>query len=418
MKVIVAHPAQQHSFKTAAAVKKAGYLDKYITTVYKKENSLTSKIIKFLKGDNLTRANSRRSEELEDKEVIQFCELESLILLLLQRIDKSGTIHSIWNQYINWAFNKKIAGYAIKNNIDAVILYDVLSASALKLLKKKAPNIKRIIDMSAPNFLYMDKIFNEDLKKNNDPDSYILKNEIGSITYKNTIKNAKLELGLADYFLVASSFSERSLLDYGINEKQIFKCPYGIDQKYKNREININIENRKLNCIFVGRITQQKGAFYLFRAISQAEKDEISFKFIGSYNEKSNYYKHFKETCDFVGHVPKEQMTEIYQVADVLVFPSLADGFGLSVIEALSFGVPVICSENAGASDLVIDGYNGFVIPTGNEDEIIKKLRWFNSNRNRIQEMSFNARKSVLKSTWETYDQCISNMIHSIKSYD
>lgn len=415
-KVIIAHPFQQHSYRTAAAIKKAGYLEKYITTIYKKEKSLTSRVLRFLRGDNLQRANARRTDELDDTDVLQFCELKSLVLLLLQRIDKSKILYSWLNHHIINSFNKKVAYYAINHNVDAVIMYDTLSASAFKLFKKKAPNVKLIIDMSAPYLLYMDEIFKEDLKSNVDPDSDILKKELGSRYYKRFLENAKIELSLADYFLVASTFTEKSLLRFGINKDKIFYSYYGIDiEEDPCVQIRTKTDHgKKINVIFVGRINQQKGALHLFKAIDKIGYNDFSFKFIGSFNANSQYYKKYKETCEFTGHVPKAKMREIYQAADVLVFPSLADGFGLSVIEALSYGVPVICSRNAGVSDLIIDGYNGFVVPSGSEEGIVDRLLWFNKNRSRLIEMSENARQSVRQYTWDKYDQQISKMINSV----
>ncbi|WP_377887502.1 glycosyltransferase family 4 protein [Alkalihalobacillus sp. R86527] len=413
-KVIVAHPAQQHSFRTAEALKNSGYLFKYITTVYQKQNTLTSMITKVLKGDNLKRANSRRSKKLEDNEVIQFCEIESLILLLLQRIDKSKLLYSRWNQIIVKLFNKKLVKYAIKNNVDAIIMFDTVAGSAVELLNKRAPNMTKIIDMSAPNLSYMEKIFKEDINRSNNNECVALKNELNSPLYKKILKNSRTEIKLADYFLVASTFSERSLLYDNINRSKIFKCPYGIENEQNfYKEINKK-DNEKLKCVYVGRVTQKKGANHLFNAISRLNLNDFSFKFLGSYNDKNLYYNFYKELCDFEGHVTKDKVMDIYSNSDILVFPSLADGFGLSVLEALACGVPVICSSNAGASDLIINGYNGFVITSGSTQEIIEKLQWFNTNRDKLSAMSKNASETAQRYTWGQYNKNIGNAMKQI----
>ena len=75
MKVIVAHAERQHSFFLATAMKQAGILDKYITTIYDRPQSLTNRVKRLLKGNTLKKANSRRCDALDDTDVVQINEL-------------------------------------------------------------------------------------------------------------------------------------------------------------------------------------------------------------------------------------------------------------------------------------------------------------------------------------------------------
>lgn len=88
MKVVVAHPHQQHSYRLASAIKKAGHELVYVTTVYNKPFSLTKIVESLLSGDDRKKAQSRRCDYLKDSEVKQFCELGGLIVLLLFRLDR------------------------------------------------------------------------------------------------------------------------------------------------------------------------------------------------------------------------------------------------------------------------------------------------------------------------------------------
>lgn len=405
-KILIAHSAQQHSFRTAAALKKSGVLFKYITSVYDKEHSLTSLLKRFLKGDNLTRANTRSCDELDNTDVVQFCELESLILLFLYRVDKRKIIYNKWNNFIIGRFNKKVAKYAIKHNVDAVIMYDTLAYKTFKILKRKAPHIKRVLDMSAPAFSYMDNVFNIEQRKNNNY-SDALKKEMASSLYSKSLKRSIEEISLTQYFLVASKFSEHSLISSGIEQSKILMCPYGIDSEvylYDVKKIN---SIRKLRCIFIGTVTQKKGAFYLLETIKNIDCNKYSFKIVGTYDSDSKYYNDYKEICEFLGHVTKDRVVDYCRESDIMIFPSLADGFGLSALEAMSCGLPVICTSNSGISDLIIDGFNGFVIKPGSEKEIQEKLIWFDNNRDKLEIMSKNARDTALKCTWDKYDECV-----------
>lgn len=412
-KVLIAHSAQQHSFRTAVALKECGSLYKYVTTVYDKEGSLTDKIKKILKGDNLKRANTRKCVSLKDEEVIQFYEGLGLLLLLLQRIDKSKKIYNIIDDLIIYLFHRKVAKYAIKHNVDAVVVYDTLGYRALKILEKKAPNIKRILDMSAPNMIYMDKIFKKDIEK--EPIySEKLKKEINSFKYKNTIKRVEQELVLAQSFLVASEFTRSSLNDKGISNDRIFKCSYGIDLTGYNT-VKKNDQNKgKLKCIFIGNVTQKKGITHFLRAVKELDLENYSFNVLGNYEPDANYYKDYKDIVNFCGHVTRDKVIEFCCNSDVIIFPSLADGYGLSVLEALACGTPAICSTNAGISDLIVDFYNGFKILPSSSEEIYNKLIWCEKNRDKLKQMSVNARITAKECTWNKYNRDIEKAINII----
>ena len=82
LKIIVAHPGKQHSFRVATALEKKGMLFKYATTVYDKKSSLLMRVVKmFLNKDNAQRANGRKCPFIPDEKVVQFCEFEGLLLL-------------------------------------------------------------------------------------------------------------------------------------------------------------------------------------------------------------------------------------------------------------------------------------------------------------------------------------------------
>lgn len=411
-KVIVAHPAQQHSFKTALAVDGTGFLQKYITTVYVKKYSFTSIVQRFIKGDNLKKLNSHRCDKLDDYKIMQFCELESILLLILARVDRKRIFYNPLNEYVVKKFNKKVVRYAIKNQVDAIILYDTLAFTAFEELREKAPHIKLILDMSAPNFTYMYDIFKKDTINEDKCYSNDLISELSSVSSTKKIRDSKMELELADFFLVASSFTKKSLEFSGVSSEKIIYCPYGIDAP-PNSSIDIKrVANKKLNCIYIGNVNQKKGVLYLLKAIENLDKSKFHFTFIGDYNPKSEFVNKYKEICDFVGHVHKDKVLEYCRQADVIVFPSLADGFGFSVLEALLCGVPAICSTNAGVSDLIIDGYNGFKIRPADSLDIIMKLNWLSKNRDKIIKMRINSRITAEKYTWDRYNSSINIALH------
>ena len=408
--IIVAHPYQQHSFQTASAIKQMGALQSYITTVYDKNSSITALVKRLLKGDNLKRANNRKCSYLEDREVIQFCEFESLVLLLLHRIDKSRKIYDRLNTYILKKFNRKLAKYIIKNNIDAIILYDTLCAECIKILRENKTETKIIIDMSAPNFAYMDYFFSENVKKYPKYSENLL-NEMKSAKYLERLKNSKYEIENADYFFVASEFSEESLVYSGINKNSIFICKYGI---YMDNCNFIKQKSAKIRIIFIGDVTQKKGIIDFIQIIRNLNVNDFEFNIVGKYDEDDPIYKSNKSICNFYGYVTHDEVLKICENMDVIIFPSLSDGFGLSVIEAMSKKVVPIVSKNAGVSDIIINGVNGFTFEVGDNEMVVSKCRYLKDDKLALNSMQNEAFKCVSTMKWTDYYKQIEEAIKII----
>ena len=89
------------------------------------------------------------------------------------------------------------------------------------------------------------------------------------------------------------------------------------------------------------------------------------------------------EAVVFHGSVPRTTLFNAYEDADVLVFPTLSDGFGMVVAEAMAHGLPVITTDQAGAAVLVTAD-NGLIVPAADPKSLADALRWCLDNRDRL----------------------------------
>ena len=163
MKILVAHPAQQHSYRLAEALSGRGMLCAYATTVYYKKHSLTALGAYFLRGTMKMKAQGRVSPVLRPEQVVQFCELEGLLKLLTMHVRFLRPLYRPIKYHTAERFARKVARYAIREKVDAVVCYDDCSARLFAILNKKAPNILRIMDVSAASILYMKEIYERDM---------------------------------------------------------------------------------------------------------------------------------------------------------------------------------------------------------------------------------------------------------------
>jgi len=98
-------------------------------------------------------------------------------------------------------------------------------------------------------------------------------------------------------------------------------------------------------------------------------------------------------------------ISDFYNQISVYVQPSVTEGFGIEVPEAMAYGRPVIVTSTTGASDLITDGVDGFIIPPRDPQAILDKLNYFKNNPSSIIEMGNTARKNSKKFTWDIAEQ-------------
>lgn len=412
-KIIVFHPGKQHSFRIATALKKEGLLYKYITTVYDKKSSWLMQFIKlFLNEENRRRAMNRNSKLLDDDDIVLFSTFISFLLLLAVRIDKRKHFARWLNDYVSRRFQQKVAIYAIKHNVDVVIGYDANCALCFDILRKKAPQIKRVMDNAAPNRNYLYKIYNENWDKCG---PFVKTFE--AYKYLHDKENAQKyaeEIKKAQFHIVASGFSKKSLLYEGVPDKNIFIIPYGVETErfmYFDREYQAGF----LNLLFIGEVNQRKGIYQICEAAKRINNPNIQFNIVGAgYEAMEQLFIPYKQFVNFHGTAYFDSMKLHLKENHVLLFPSMGDGFGLVLLEAMAAGMPVIASKNCAGPDLVIDGENGFLINVCDVNELIEKIMYCYKNINTIAGMGMCARKVAHTFTWSNYNKHIVEMIHKI----
>lgn len=414
MKIIVAHAGQQHSYQTAAAFNEKGCLLKYITTVYYKPLSFTRLLCPFLPGSQKKRCKNRRTDMLPDSKILQIGELRGLFILALRRSDRLIKMFPNFIRNLTDDFGISVAKYAIKHHADAVIMYDTNSNTCFKYLKKNAPEIKRILDVSIANRLYLKDIYTKEMISYPQYANAIF-SEQKDVLEDLSHDRRQEEIDNAQYFLSGSNFVKKSLMFSGAQAERILVVNYGVDKnKFNFTEPQSSL--LPLRLLFVGQINFRKGLHHLLRVVSQYKKDQVRLTIAGVYSLENILYKEFCdfENIDFLGFVTRDKISKVFNESDVFVLPSLAEGFALVTLEALSSGCPVICTTNSGCNDVIVDGQNGFVIDVSDENQLKAKIDWFLDNMSKIPTMKKNARQTVDKHGWSDYRKDLFESLSSI----
>lgn len=417
MKILVVHPAQQHSYHMATALEEKEYLYKYITTVYYKKYSFTYIATLFLRGTFKVKAAGRRCPALKDNKVAQFCELEGLFKLMIMRSTKLRPFYRRIKYHLTDRFAGKVVKYAIKHNVDAVISYDDYSSVLFEKLKKQAPDILRIMDMSAANILYMRDIYDKDKQiQPNFADR--LSSERFIVWNKDNIIRVQKELLYTNYFFVPSQFVARSLNYSGIMDNKIRICPYGVDiNQFREKEYSTysKLEKKQIHFIYVGGVKELKGISYLLQAFVMLPNECADLTVVGQVDYEAEDIRPYRNKIKFTGSVLHSEIVNLLHKADVFVFPSLGEGLSLAALEAASCGLPLIVSKNSGINDAITDGKEGFVIPIQSASSLVEKMEWFIEHPEQIERMGREARKMALSYTWESYYQRVQCAIEEIE---
>jgi alpha-maltose-1-phosphate synthase len=228
------------------------------------------------------------------------------------------------------------------------------------------------------------------------------------------------EYDIADYLIVPSSYAKRTFIEAGYPADKLYVIPYGVDRTQffvvDNRDVNKSKYNEnnaddKFRVIYVGTILPRKGIRYLIDAFTQLNLKNSELLLVGYIDEvMKTYIKTVLQKTPNIRHVnniPKANLFEYYNQASVFVLPSLADSWGLVVLEAMACGLPVIVTENTGSNEAVIDGENGFILPIRNSELIFQKLLYLHENQEKRLEMSKAAINTSTEFTWERYEDLV-----------
>ena len=180
----------------------------------------------------------------------------------------------------------------------------------------------------------------------------------------------------ADYILLPSEFVKKSFLGYGFPEQKLLKVPYGFHQMNHSTQ---QAKERKeaFTILYVGSISVRKGVKYLIEAYQKLAISNKRLVITGPMTHPTGLATlPIDSNIIFTGILKGKELEEVYASADVFCLPSIEEGLALVLGEALSFGLPIIATENSGASDIITDGEEGFIIPIRSADAIAEKIEW------------------------------------------
>jgi alpha-maltose-1-phosphate synthase len=218
------------------------------------------------------------------------------------------------------------------------------------------------------------------------------------------------ELAAADTVVVPSEFVSRSLR--GSPAGKVVIVPYGCPP-VANSDSRSACASGPLRVLFVGYISQRKGISYLLRAIDEMN-GAAELTLVGQFSHSSAELTAQLNRHRWIRTLPHEKVLEEMRSHDVLVLPTLCEGRALVVLEALSQGLPVITTLNAGTEDVVVEGLSGSIVPICSSDAIAVALTKLAEDRGLLEDLSQGALRVAKEYGWARYRERLLRAIGEI----
>ena len=346
---------------------------------------------------------------------------------LAYQLQNKGILEKI---YCSYPFFKARKYLIKKNNYCSFFIFQIF----LRIFRKKLDPILKVLFALILKFLIRNKkkrifiiwsdipsFLLEFIKKNLDSKIILergsahflkqvslLKNEYAKhgIDYEinqNSLNNELLNYQLADFISIPSNFVKESFLENGVDKKKLFLNIYGCNLSWFKK---YDYKSEKFTILTVGNFSLRKGYYHLIAAFN-----EIKFEFehihVGTIQKNEEFlFKKYFESKNFtrINSIKKNKLVDYYNKASIFILPSVEDGFGMVILEAMACGVPVIASNNTGFSTINRKNKFGLTVKHSSAEGLINAISTLYYDKELREKISINNLRGIEKGyTWLNY---------------
>ena len=184
----------------------------------------------------------------------------------------------------------------------------------------------------------------------------------------------RIFLRQASLILTNSEFTRQEVLSLGIDPSKVnvIHCGHEGIREPASKERRI-FEEERPRILFVGQCAEYKGVEFLLRAMAMLSHRGAALDMVGNTAAEPEYFIRLKSIYEtlglqdrvtFHGHMAdREALAGFYRRADLFVLPSLVEGFGIVLLDAMSFGLPIVATRAGAIPELVKENVNGLLVP-------------------------------------------------------
>jgi glycosyltransferase involved in cell wall biosynthesis len=204
------------------------------------------------------------------------------------------------------------------------------------------------------------------------------------------------ELQLANLVICPSRQVQESLPAGTPSRVAEYGCPEPVNERPRR-------DNSRLKLLFVGSMTQRKGLADLFSAIKLLNRPDVELIVLGTPLLPLDFYKREYPGFIYEPARPHPEVRRLMLACDVLVLPSIVEGRAMVQMEALSCGLPIIVTPNAGAEDLIEEQQTGFLVPIRAPEKLAETIGWIADHKEWVDDVRPAVLERARHSGWESY---------------
>jgi starch synthase len=390
LKVTISHPhGSLNSYHAARAFSEKNWLGSFQTGVT--GNSIIARFSSYLFNDSKERLRNRHFEHIPKESQRAHFYWEA-VSRMGKRVKPNGlTSQTNWYDLLfcghDWQVSK-----TLEKGIAAVYTYEDGAKQTFEAANRLS--ITKVYELPLGYYLGVANELEQAVRTTQDL-SFEVKREPA---WKQARKDSELEL--ADIVVVPCEWARESLNFSKSQKKFVVKIPYGTPaDDVRARTMR---PDGPFTVLFAGQIGVRKGVPLLLKAWKRLGLKDARLWMAGSMNLDEKYlYSH--DGFKYLGALPRVRLLEVMREADLFVFPSLAEGFGLVIGEAMAAGVPVLTTTNTGGPELITDGHEGWCVPAHDVESLAERIEWAYQNRDALYQMGISARRRAEQWTWADY---------------
>jgi glycosyltransferase involved in cell wall biosynthesis len=384
----------RYRYLYAALLYESGMLDKLYTDFWMPVNLESDKLPSIMR-----KMAGRRSDRISNRKVVSFYRLG---YQLYSALKKSNDI--FYQSEVLAEFGSEFAKRQLKS-IDRSSGYIGMCSESLEVIRelKKCGSQTTLIQYDACD------------------DSSILLAENrrwpdwspeGNQRSPQYYRRVYLEWAETDRIMVNSEWTRDLIVTQGADPSKIYTVPLVCINRNPEADRQINM-SKPLKVLFVGSVVLRKGVQYLIEAARLLNHSRFEFFILGQNYQSPDAFKGVGENVHFIGQIPFQEVEKYYRDCDVLVFPTLSDGFGSVQVEAMSYGLPVIATSSC--ASVAENEKSGFIIPPADSGSLVLCLKQLEEDRRLLEKLSVNAPRRAQEFSFENVTRSFNSMLRTVK---
>jgi starch synthase len=337
---------------------------------------------------------------IKKEQIVRIPMPELLALYQLQRKKMAEDVLYVRNK----KFQEQMP-FNLLNDVDAIVGFDTSSW----ILAERAQRLGKplFLDQSIAHPREKDLIYRELKKKYPGWEDDIPVKETLQLQHED------LEHKLSTRIIVASTFTRDSLIKQGLSVDKIVVNPYGVGQEFFRA--HKKVKGTRIRFLYLGLLGARKGLPDLLEVWQENELyDKAELWLAGPASDFAIQVVNKTPGVTYKGKLPFNQIPDLLDQCDCLVFPSHFEGFGQVILEAMAAGLPVITTNATAGPDIIETGVDGFVIPAGNKNNLTRAMINLINDRQLSFDMGIRAQSKAKQFTWNAYGDRWREIICSI----